>query len=58
LVFVQKLLMKFEYQSRMGITLDTYEETNITKKDKIYGDETRERFREYYIKINNQGKYR
>ena len=32
MVFVQKLLMKFEYQSRMGITLDTYEETNITKK--------------------------
>jgi len=50
--------MKFEYRSRMGITLDKYEETNITKKDKIYGDETRERYREFYIKINNQGKYR
>jgi hypothetical protein len=39
--------MKFEYRSRMGITLDTYEETNITKKDNICGDKTRERFREY-----------
>jgi len=33
------------------IFLDTYEELNITKENIVYGDKTRERIHEYYIKL-------
>jgi len=33
------------------IFLDTYEELNITKENILYGDETRERIHEHYIKL-------
>lgn len=33
------------------IFLDTYEELNISKENTVYGDKTREKLHEYYIKL-------